>query len=161
MLDGSELQPEIEHYDRTGKFLPGIQFPKGTLGDPFIDYSQIPSEDSNLSECKCKGKCKCKTGKTDSECAADATSGKEVLPAKESAASTYAVKQSSTKSPSNNFKKHAKRYHRRSSDKKAPSLENQTTTAKVSGPEANVIEKLRKPLSNKKQGSKRLNSVKL
>ncbi|MDR1233207.1 MAG: hypothetical protein LBJ75_03030, partial [Puniceicoccales bacterium] len=31
MLDGSELQPEIEHYDRTGKFLPGIQFPKGTL----------------------------------------------------------------------------------------------------------------------------------
>ncbi|MDR1173328.1 MAG: hypothetical protein LBK24_00865, partial [Puniceicoccales bacterium] len=26
MLDGSELQPEIEHYDRTGKFLPGIQF---------------------------------------------------------------------------------------------------------------------------------------
>jgi type II secretory pathway component GspD/PulD (secretin) len=66
-LDESEFQSEIEHYDRTGKFLPGMQFPKCTLGDPSIDYNQIPPRNNNSRKYKYGNRRKYNEKKTDSK----------------------------------------------------------------------------------------------
>jgi type II secretory pathway component GspD/PulD (secretin) len=184
MLDGSELQPEIEHYDRTGKFLPGMQFPKGTLGDPHIDYSQISSEDNNSKECKCGNKCKCKAEnledplvdydqtppednnskeceaeKTDSKEAVDLTSEEETSSAKLFSADIYIVGQPENVKYSDdddNFIKHIKKHRRRKIGRKAPPTKEKTT--KTSNQKTDAIRKPGMPLINERQGSKKFRS---
>jgi type II secretory pathway component GspD/PulD (secretin) len=146
-LDGSELQPEIEHYDRTGKFLPAMQFPKGTLGDPFVDYGQIPPEENNSKKCECGNKCKCEAEETDSKDAVDLTSEEEALPAKLSSTGTHVVRQSggTKSSDDNNSTKHTARHRQRTT----------TTTTKASNPKTDVIGEASRPLINERQGSKK------
>ncbi|MDR2776426.1 MAG: hypothetical protein LBB17_00030 [Puniceicoccales bacterium] len=97
MLDKSELQPEIEHYNKTGKFSPGVQFPQKTLENPPVDHNIRPSKEDNSGD----------------------------------------------------------------GDQPEPPIEKEITAARVSNPEANVVEKHRKPLINKKQGSKKFRYIKL
>jgi hypothetical protein len=160
MLDGSELQPEIEHYDRTGKFLPGMQFPKGTLGDPFASYDQIPPEDNDARKCKCGENCKCKAEKTDLQYAVDLTSAEETLPAKLFRADIYVVEQpKSDKSlGDDNFTKHTKKRFRRSANRKISSIKKKTTTPKASNQKTDAIGRPNRTLINERQSIKNFRS---
>ncbi|MDR0742521.1 MAG: hypothetical protein LBE98_03595 [Puniceicoccales bacterium] len=153
MLDGSELQPEIEHYDKTGKFLPAMQFPKTTLGDPLVGYSQTLPEDNNSKKHECEyGDSEAE--KTDSGCAVSSTSA-ELFDTDIRATEQPESDKSSDKDNS------IKRYFQRRADERVPPIEKETTAAKVSNPKANVVEKHGKPLINKKQGSRKFRSKKL
>ncbi|MDR1528700.1 MAG: hypothetical protein LBS22_03915 [Puniceicoccales bacterium] len=168
-LDGSELQPEIEHYNKAGKFLPGMQFPKGTLRDPFVDYGQMSPEGSlsrkckckNLGKCKCRNECKCKAKKTDSKCAVNPASEEEAL-VELLGTDTYVAEQlkSAKSSDDNNSAKHTRRRLRRRANRKAPSMETETTTTEGPNSKVNTVEKYGKPLIDKKQGSKKFSSIK-
>lgn len=158
VLDGSELQPEVKHYDRTGKFLPGMKFPKGTLGDPTVDHSEAPHRSNGPKKCKSRSQ----IGKTTSKCTVNSAPVEQVLPAKSSSTKVSAVKQPVSAKPFNDHPtKHAKKRHRREIEEKpVPAViqtEKKVSAVKVTKPKSNIVEKQEKPLidKGKKQNGKK------
>jgi type II secretory pathway component GspD/PulD (secretin) len=128
IIDGSELQPEMEHYEETGKFLPVMQFPWSTLGDPTVDHREV-STNGRRSE----------LSSTDSCAICQPESAK------------FSDK-SSEKHTWGHFRRKVDKKHATPISK----AKEETTTTVVSGATANVAKKQKTPLVDEKQKGKKL-----